>query len=394
MQLVVRILAATVTVIPAAILMIALCGHLFLNLIILNLPVLVLFVLLTCPASIAVHEIGHFIAGRLVRFQAVCIRVWPFTIYLQGPKLLFQVSVRPLVPLGFVQAVPKGLNWFRIRWAAFIFGGPCASIFVGLALIVPAALLPDPTSYSIFPKLNPLLRELDFHACSGFTLAVLLNLLLGLMTLTPRSKPEGGYHSDGTYLIDCLLGHPRLKCLQAQFRLTADLRAGIRPRHWDPAAARQLASGADGSIVDISARQLAYYHAKDQGQIERARQMLNEALAWLMKYRSVSMPGLTVEGAYMAGFHQRDAKTARHLLQLAGTAGVEMQTRLRAEAAVALAEGKFAEAIALAEAGLAVAPFSADPGGKLAEIDWLKELLAECRLASEPSSRQAGERIP
>src|SRR5262245_22137768 len=379
MHLVARILAATATVIPAAVVMILLGAFLFLNLIIVNVPVLALFLLITFPASIGVHELGHLLAGRLVRFRAVSMRVWPFTIYLQGPKLLFQISGWPMLPLGFVQATPNGLGWFRTRWAAFIFGGPCASILVGMALIVPALLVPDPTFYSPFPKLNPLLRELPFHVCSGITLAALWNLLLGLMTLTPSSKPEGGYLSDGTYLIDSLFNHPRLQRLHAQFRLTADLHAGIRPRDWDADAARQLTSRAEGAIGDILARQFAYYHAKDLGQTERAQQLMNEALTWLSKYPSVSIPALIIEGAYLAGFHQRDALMARQLLLRAGTMGFEMQTRLRAEAAVAMAEGNIAQAIALAEAGLAIAPFSTDPGGKMAEIDWLKELLAECR---------------
>ncbi len=105
--------------------------------------------------------------------------------------------------------------------------------------------------------------------------------------------------------------------------------------------------------------------------------VLDQALLRWQDHPSLNMPSLALEGAYMAGSF--DAERARELLNRAGPAGVEMQTRLRAQAAVALAEGKCAEAIGLAEAALAVAPLSADPGGKLAEIDWLKELLAECR---------------
>jgi hypothetical protein len=379
MQLLVRILVAAVVVFLAAILMMAICAILFLNLIIVNIPVLALFVLVTFPGSIAVHELGHFIAGRLARFRAVCIRVWPFTLYLQGAKLLFQIAARPLLPLGFVQAVPNGLRWFRIRWAAFIVGGPLASIIVGVALILPAAAWPDPTFYSPFHKLNPLLRELPFQICSGLTLAVLWNLMLGLLTLSPMSRPEGGYHSDGTILIDCLFGHPRYYRLHAQFRLTADLHSGVRPRDWNPDVARQLLVEADGSMVNITARLFAYYHARDMGQIDLAFKVLDEALSWSRKYPSVSLPPLALEGAYMAGIHLRDPERARQWLNCAGSVGAEMQTLLRAQAAVALVEGKCAEAIKFAEAGLAVAPFSSDPGGKLAEIDWLKELLADCR---------------
>src|SRR5207253_10541989 len=54
---------------------------------------------------------------------------------------------------------------------------------------------------------------------------------------------------------------------------------------------------------------------------------------------------------------------------------VEKQTRLRAEAAVLLAEGRCEEAAAVALQGLAAAPESADPGGAIAEAEWLENIL-------------------
>jgi hypothetical protein len=57
---------------------------------------------------------------------------------------------------------------------------------------------------------------------------------------------------------------------------------------------------------------------------------------------------------------------------------VESQVRLRAEAAVLWAEKRFAEAAPKALEGLAVLSQSADPGGALAEGDWLRDILDQC----------------
>src|SRR5439155_9123747 len=66
-----------------------------------------------------------------------------------------------------------------------------------------------------------------------------------------------------------------------------------------------------------------------------------------------------------------------HAAWLIKSAGgqVEKQTRLRAEAAVLLAEGRYEEAAAAASQGLAAAPESADPCGAIAETEWLQSIL-------------------
>jgi hypothetical protein len=56
---------------------------------------------------------------------------------------------------------------------------------------------------------------------------------------------------------------------------------------------------------------------------------------------------------------------------------VEEQTLLRAEAAVLLAEERYVEASETVQRALTALPQSADPGGALAEKDWLDDLHTE-----------------
>ena len=62
---------------------------------------------------------------------------------------------------------------------------------------------------------------------------------------------------------------------------------------------------------------------------------------------------------------------------------VEEQTRLRGEAAVLLAERRCVEAADKVQAALAALPQSADPGGALAEEDWLNDLRIESARGTE-----------
>ena len=84
-----------------------------------------------------------------------------------------------------------------------------------------------------------------------------------------------------------------------------------------------------------------------------------------------------MEAAFFDGRHRRDATRAQHWLKKVERGQLEEQTHLRAEAAVLLAEGRCLAAAEKVEAALTALPQSTDPGGALAEEDWLNDLEAE-----------------
>jgi len=144
---------------------------------------------------------------------------------------------------------------------------------------------------------------------------------------------------------------------------------GVRPRDWDAGLAALL-EPPEGSREEYLLL-LAYYHTYDRGDIERARRLLDRAIA-LLSEGSVFNPTLIrAEAAYPFS--------------------LEEHTRRRAEAAVRFAEGRYAEAVAAAEAGIDAVPRSRDPGGAKAERDWLEAVRTASQRALDRELEAYGE---
>ena len=99
---------------------------------------------------------------------------------------------------------------------------------------------------------------------------------------------------------------------------------------------------------------------------------------------------ILLESAYFLAFHLHDAAEARVALDLAKGGIVAEQARLRAEAAVQLAEGRYEEAAAKAQAGVESGTHSIDAGGAIAEAEWLAAIreASHERLSREQALRQ------
>ncbi len=347
-----------------------------------NLKVIAVFVLITCPTAVIVHELGHLLAALLVGFQVSEFRAWPISVARRGSSFHLRFRFREWSPLGLVAAAPRNWRRLRVRWAVFVAGGPIANLALAL-LFVPGGMLLETTPKPGNDGALKSIRSTRFQAGSVIMFMSALNLALCSSNLV--SMRFGGYLCDGGHLLDCVLNYPRFRRAIATLRLTADLLSGRRPRDWRSEIVDELFSFADNSALDTVARLYAYYHALDTGQTYRAAEFLRPVLAGWPAYLTTANASLALEGAYIAGFLDRDVEYARLWISRAGDGIAENQTRLRAVAALAFAEGRFDDAIHLAQEGLEAAPHSADPGGKLAEIDLLTELLNESRKQQEKS---------
>jgi hypothetical protein len=138
-----------------------------------------------------------------------------------------------------------------------------------------------------------------------------------------------------------------------------------------------LLSVRSGPAQDLSEIFFGFYYFLDRGQTDRAGELIQLLAANQdnLDARCQSYAGL--EAAYFEARHRHNPIAARRWLNQAPKDGVEPQTYLRAEAAVLLSEGQYQAAAAVAKAALVVLPKSADPGGAIAEKEWLGSLLAE-----------------
>ena len=154
---------------------------------------------------------------------------------------------------------------------------------------------------------------------------------------------------------------------------------GIRPRNWETIQVKRLQDSLTGDSTDAQANLYCYYHYLDCGQIEQAGQYLERALTNYTGYPAVSRNSLFLEGAYFQARYRSNVAAAFGCLAESKEGNAEEQTHCRAEAALLWARGRFAEAANRAEAGLKAIPNSRDLGGRLAEKEWLEELLQACQ---------------
>ena len=161
----------------------------------------------------------------------------------------------------------------------------------------------------------------------------------------------GGFKSDGRRFFDLLRGDARSEQEAALLVLTTAGLTGIRPADYDPALVAKTVSLNDGSLFDLSGHLTVYYHAADRAQWSAAQAHLDHVLSGASDLMPFMRDTAACEYAWLIAGKTGDA-AARAWLATAGKLDFDPATRLRAESAVLLAEGRPAEAAAKAREGL------------------------------------------
>ena len=133
--------------------------------------------------------------------------------------------------------------------------------------------------------------------------------------------------------------------------VTAGL-AGVRPADHDPALVQRAVSLGDGSLFDLYGHLTAFAWAADRGEWRAAQQHLDRVVAGEAQLVPYLQDVARCDYAWLLAIASKDVAAARAWLDSAGKIDFEPATRLRAEAAVLLAEGRRAEAANQAKAGL------------------------------------------
>ncbi len=321
--------------------------------------------------SVAAHEAGHLLGGKLAGFR--------WSMYVAGPLKVrrtrgsFKVEVNDRwLPMGMAVSIPSDHHNLRRRIALMLAGGPGANLLLGLiAAAVMYALL------SAFPS-RPARREWlqDPAAQLAFMLVVQIaaqSLFQGVVNLVPLK--EKGMSSDGARILMLLRGGQLADRWCAIWSVYAASAAGERPRDWDAALVRQATSIQDGAVDDAGASLLAYSWALDRGDVDAAGAFLARARELVDKVPILG-PSVAAEAAYFTAHYLHDGAAARALLADAHGGTLEEHARLRAEAATLLAEGDRTGAQQCAQRGLeALANASSTtPGTARAYDEWLREI--------------------
>jgi hypothetical protein len=226
------------------------------------------------------------------------------------------------------------------RLAVMIAGGPVSSLVLATAALWAGALLAGAHNTG---------RAWAF--AQQFALFTAF-LSLAIFVVTAFPGVTGGFKTDGRRFFDLLRGDARSHQEKALIALTASSLAGVRPADYDPDLVTQSLALRDGSLFDLYAHLTAYSHAADLGEFARAQTLLDYLLADEAKLMPYARDAARCEYAWLLATQTSDAVAARAWLDSAGPLSLDRATRLRAEAAVLLSEGKNAEAAACAQAGL------------------------------------------
>ena len=86
-------------------------------------------------ALLVIHELGHAVAGWLMRMEIVEVRLGSGTevIAKRFGRLKIHIETRPA--FGWVLAFPTSVKGYRLRWFLFILGGPLASALAYVFLV-------------------------------------------------------------------------------------------------------------------------------------------------------------------------------------------------------------------------------------------------------------------
>jgi len=170
-------------------------------------------VILAMFAGTAVHELGHAIAALVCGWRIVMFTVRPFAWRIPSPSLAV-VGKRSFPPFaGFVSAVPGSAKALTARrWAAFIAGGPVASLVFALGLGAAALVFDHAGAHAMFRA----------AICAGFGVH---SAGVCLRALVPR-----GFNSDGARLRQAFGATEELAESRVVVWLLALLKVKIRPR--------------------------------------------------------------------------------------------------------------------------------------------------------------------
>jgi hypothetical protein len=257
------------------------------------------WIILFCAeyGSILAHELGHLVAGDIVRFRLIGFRVGPFDLMQAHGRWRLRMTSSKMFG-GHTAMVPKTPRNIRERAMILTFGGPLASALLGAVGAVSLMLIPGPAWPAALGRIVAL--------ATGFALG---DFLLNLIPFVSEAQ-----YSDGARLWQMYRRGPWCDYLCAHHYMGLSRSSPLRPRDWPTALVERAAEFARQLPEPAASYTKAYVHFLDRGECERA-------IAWLDKALQAARPGskiahsLTIDRAFLDVFYRQDPEAAARRLE-------------------------------------------------------------------------------
>lgn len=316
---------------------------------------------------IALHEIGHVLAGFLVGFEFRMITVGPFMLEKEVDKLRFKWNKNLNTAGGLALCLPRNNHRILSKFMVFALGGP----FMSLLLVVLAYVL------ALLFSINDEIQHLGtFLLNSFFNITWIFSFIIFIVTIIPMKS--GGFYTDGGRFLNLWRGGAQAKLEATLLQTTSALFAGNRPSSMNEPLLKEAIDYPVNSPFKAYLHSFLYFYYLDTAQIDLAETHLNQYETHVADIPSGYQAMVWLEKAFFLAFYRKDAKIARQSLEKAKIGSViPKATVLKTEAAVAFAENELPRAQEKAEEALAVLHKSMDKGTAKLEKDLLQQLLTK-----------------
>lgn len=261
---------------------------------------------------LAIHELGHVVAGLSVGFGLRSYRVGPFLVsrpfrlaFYRGPGAIVQ---------GKVELIPAGVDKLAARAVAMVLGGPTANLLSAIGLL----LLPVPTT--------------AFSACF-----IAFSVVNGVNDLFPFESRLGV--SDGRRIWMLLRQPERGERWLALLHLGGEVTDGVLPESLSADFMAKAIAVRDASADTVLAYAVAFWAAFHQHQDSEAGQRLETCLAHSGHATPLLREALMSEAAVYQARRRKRADLADQWLSEIPLTTQSPWYRSRAEAAILEAKG-------------------------------------------------------
>lgn len=288
--------------------------------------------LLAFIVSVAIHEVGHVVAGKRAGFRFAFLLAWPIQVRHRGDG---GFAVRPMFKSGLglggmAGMAPVKCDNLRQGYLELLRGGPIASLGLGLSSIVIA-----------------LVSGVGSSVTGGvFWMMGVISLLLFIICIIPRVS--AGYLTDGAAIRLLSRGDvEKVDVYVAALEISTEIMAGTRPKDLMPEQLERLLKAGEDDPMWHRGLYFNFLSAADRGDLKSAREQMDRILADPAKIPLLVRTNYLVYHAWLLASEGKPGE-ARAQLQLARGGVVEPCCRVMVEATILAAEGKTAEAVAMA----------------------------------------------
>jgi len=309
-------------------------------------------------AIIAVHELGHLIAGKFAGFRFICMYLGPIEI---APPFRVKVRRKPRLPgaAGLTVLVPLHNHNLRSRAVVMLLAGPIANLITGFAL---ALLVPN---YGLF-----------------FGCFIFFSLLVGFINLLPFRR--FALHSDGQRILMLLRNSAQGERWLALMQLVNDLQSGVDYDRLNPEFIAIATAVQDGSPDTVSTHALAYgaaFHKHDD--IEAAR-LLEVCLRYSGFVAPLMREAVFADAAIFQARRRKRVDLAEQWLADIPEKSLMPEFRLDAQAAILECQGDIAGALKKLEESEVVIVKQAEPYRRETSLKYLRRWRTELQARQSP----------